>query len=262
LKRARATFGTRKPESLKKGELEDWRLDISAGSRHDVFRAFRQALAWASDRDRGLLERNPSDGIPNPKRPKHERAEVRPFESWNEVESVCAELDARYRALVVTMVGCGLRPEEACGLHRSDVDREKMQLHVRRLFTQGVVKAGSKTDAGRIVPFGQRVLAALDAMPPRIDTPILFPAPRGGYIDIEKLRHREWAPALRAAGLEHHRLYDLRHTHITWALQGNQPVAVVAKNAGTSIAQLDATYSRPTEDASKAVAEAVDSYAV
>jgi hypothetical protein len=45
-------------------------------------------------------------------------------------------------------------------------------------------------------------------------------------------------------------------------LQGNQPVAVVAKNAGTSIAQLDATYSRPTEDASKAVAEAVDSYAV
>jgi integrase len=95
-----------------------------------------------------------------------------------------AELDVRYRAFLVTTVGCGLRPEEACRLHRSDVDREKMQLHVRRRFTHGVVKAGSKTDAGRIIPFGQRVLAALDAMPPRIDTPILFPAPRGGYIDM------------------------------------------------------------------------------
>jgi hypothetical protein len=46
--------------------------------------------------------------------------------------------------------------------------------------------------------------------PPRIDTPVLIPAARGGYIDIERLRQREWTPALRAAGLEHRRICDRR----------------------------------------------------
>jgi integrase len=56
-------------------------------------------------------------------------------------------------------------------------------------------------------------------MPPRIDTLILFPAPRGGYIGIEKFRHRDWTPAVRAAGIEHRRIYDMRHTFATWAIE-------------------------------------------
>jgi hypothetical protein len=52
------------------------------------------------------------------------------------------------------------------------------------------------------------VEAALRALPPRVDTQVLFPAPRGGYIDIEKFRHREWTPAVKAAGLDHRTLYD------------------------------------------------------
>src|SRR5206468_11705620 len=50
LKGARATFGDRHPDSLNRLELEDWRAMLSPGSRHDVFRAFRQALAWGAGR--------------------------------------------------------------------------------------------------------------------------------------------------------------------------------------------------------------------
>jgi hypothetical protein len=111
-------------------ELEDWREQLPAGSRHDVFRAFRQALSWAVERD--LASRNASNGIRNPKRKRHERREVLPFESWAEVEAVADELDSRYRAIPFVAVGCGLRPEELFGLERRDIDRTDSVLHVRR----------------------------------------------------------------------------------------------------------------------------------
>jgi hypothetical protein len=56
-------------------------------------------------------------------------------------------------------------------------------LHVRRRFTSGMLKDGGKTVGSvRTVPLRKVVLDALDAMPPRIDTPILVPAPRGYYM--------------------------------------------------------------------------------
>src|SRR6266540_3969745 len=110
LKHARTAFGERHPDGLHKVELEDWREQLPAGSRHDVFRAFRQALAWAVERQFATV--NASNGIKNPKRKRHERREVLPFESWPEVEAVAEELDKRYRAIPFVATGCGLRPEE------------------------------------------------------------------------------------------------------------------------------------------------------
>jgi integrase len=260
LKLARKTFGTRKPDSIKKAELEDWMLEISAGYRHCIFRTFRQALTWGLVR--GLCEQDVSAGIRNPKRKRHERTPVVPFETWAEVESVAAELDARYRAIPVLAAGTGLRPEEFFGLHRADVDRERMRLHVHRRFTRGVVKQGTKTESERFVPFGQKVLAAIDAMPVRIDTPILFPAPRGGYIDLCKFRFQEWKPALVAASLPHRRVYDLRHTYASWSLASDVPVAKLARMMGTSIGQIEETYHRWLRDDEERYGSALDTFGV
>ncbi len=153
-----------------------------------------------------------------------------PFESWEQVEAVVAELDPRYAAIPIVAVGTGLRPEEWIGLHRADLDREVGLLNVRRRFTQGVLKDGGKTEGSvRSVPLRRRVLEALDAMPARIDTKVLLPAPRGGYVDIERFRHRHWKPALRAAGLEHRRIYDCRHTFATWAIEGGMSLILLAR---------------------------------
>jgi integrase len=243
-RKARAEFGQRHPDSLRRIELEDWRESLPPGSRHGVFRVFRQAITWGLER--GLVERNATAGIRNPKRNRHERREVTPFESWEEVLTVSAELDPRYRAIPLFAVGTGLRPEEWIGLHRSDVDRERRSVHVRRRFTGGELKDGGKTPGSvRAVPLRQIVFDALEAMPARIDTPILFPAPRGGYIDLEKFRHREWAPALRAAGVEHRRVYDCRHTFATWAIESaDVQLWYLATVMGTSIVQLEDTYAR------------------
>jgi integrase len=264
LKHARKAFGDRQPDSLRRAQLEDWQQELPAGNRHDVFRAFRQALAWGVAR--GMLERDATAGIPNPKRKRQERADVNPFETWEEVEAIAAELDARYRAIPVLLVGTGLRPEEAFGLHRADVDTAGKVLHVRRRYSGGAVKEGGKTPGSvRVVPLRQKVLDALAAMPPRIDTPVLFPAPRGGYIDLEKFRHREWAPALRAAGIPHRRVNDCRHTFATWAISRDlTPTLELAQVMGTSVAQLEDTYVRwltKHADAMRARMDAADAAA-
>jgi integrase len=62
-------------------------------------------------------------------------------------------------------------------------------------------------------------------MPTRIDTKLMFPAARGGYIDIEKSRYREWVPALRAAGIEHRRILDCRHNFASWSIAGGVQLA-------------------------------------
>jgi integrase len=258
LRHARGVFGDRHPDSLNRLELEDWRQTLSPGSRHDVFRAFRQALAWAAARN--LCTRDASAGIKNPKRKRHERREVFPFETWAEVEAVAAELDPRYQALPIVAAGCGLRPEEVFGLHRADVDRAAGVLHVRRRFTGGMVKPGTKTVPERAVPLRQRVLQALDTLPPRIDTPILFPAPRGGYIDIERFRHREWTPALRAAGVEHRRINDMRHTFATWAIEAGMQTSYLATIMGTSIRELEDTYVRWLRRTDEQVRTFLDAY--
>jgi integrase len=96
----------------------------------------------------------------------------------------------------------------------------------------------------------------------QLDVPILFPAPRGGYIDIEKFRWREWTAALRAAGIEHRRIYDARHTFATWAIESNRvPLWQLATIMGTSVVQLEDTYARwldRTDDQLRAGFDAYD----
>lgn len=260
LKHARKAFGERHPDSLNRLELEDWRQEISPGSRHRAFRVFRQALAWGLAR--GLVTRDASQGIKNPKRKRHERRDVLPFESWAEVEAVADELDPRFRVIPILAVGCGLRPEELFGLHRADVDRENRLLRVERRFTGGMLKPGGKTAGSvRSIPLRQVVVDALEAMPTRIDTPILVPAVRGGYIDIERFRHRVWTPALRAAGIDHRRIYDCRHTFATWAIEDGVPLWQLATIMGTSVVQIEDTYARwlkRTDDQLRAAFDAHD----
>jgi integrase len=123
------------------------------------------------------------------------------------VEAISAEMDPRFAAIPAVLVGSGLRPEELFALERRDVDLDAGVLSVERVFSQGVLKDCRKSSRQRRrVPLRQRVVDALRAQPPRLDTPLLFPAARGGHIDSEKFRSRQWAPALRAAGVTHRRV--------------------------------------------------------
>lgn len=92
-------------------------------------------------------------------------------------------------------------------------------------------------------------------MPTRIDSKLVFPNRRGGYIDLHSWRQRDWNPALEAAGYTtdegkaERGPYALRHTYATWALRAGIPTFTLARRMGTSLEMIDKTYEHPAVNA-------------
>jgi integrase len=237
-------FGATRIDRLTTPAVGAWRKQLPPGSAHYIHRALRQVLRYAV-RCRYLSD-NPAALVPNP---APRQGEMRVF-SWHELELVTAELLPRHSAIPIFAAGTGLRPEEWIALERRDIDRRLRIVHVQRVYTNGQLSEYPKTDRSRRrVPLRQRVLTALEASASRLDTPLLFPGTRGGYLDLHNFRERHWKAALRAAGLEYRRPYDLRHTYATFSIAAGVSLFALARRMGTSLEMIDKTYGHLAPDA-------------
>jgi integrase len=77
---------------------------------------------------------------------------------------------------------------------------------------------------------------------------------------LDKGREREWKPALRAAGLAHRRIYDLRHSYATWSLAAGVSLFTLSRRMGTSLAMIDATYGHLAPDAEEQERTLLDAF--
>src|SRR5215207_3117083 len=78
-----------------------------------------------------------------------------------------------------------------------DVGRRARVLNVLRTVSDG---EGRPRQGQRRAPpraAYPRAPAALDAVPPRLDTPLVFPAPAGGLLNLDDWGRRVWAPRSR-----------------------------------------------------------------
>ena len=168
-----------------------------------------------------------------------------------------------YGPLAVFAAETGLRTNEWMALERRDVDRTAgPAVLVQRRFAEGVLTPYPKTmGSRRRVPLSARAAAALDRLPPRLHTPLVFPAARDGHIGLDTWRTREWYPALDAAGVAQRGPYQLRHTFATEALAAAISIFELARVMGTSVAMIDRTYGHLARDSEEAIRARLDARA-
>jgi integrase len=98
--------------------------------------------------------------------------------------------------MIIFVAETGLRTSEWVALERRDLDRTAGAVNVQRRYATGRLVPFPKTERSRRrVPLTRRALDAVEQLPPRLDTALLFPAARGGHIGLDTWRTREWYPA-------------------------------------------------------------------
>lgn len=93
------------------------------------------------------------------------------------------------------------------------------------------------------MPLSPRALEALDELPAPLDTRLLISAERGGLLNLDNFRRREWAPAIEAGAISKPaRIYDLRSTFASNAIGAGIDVFELARVMGTSIKMIERHY--------------------
>jgi integrase len=250
-------FGTVTLRNLERmsGDLAAWETRLPERSRYGITGALRQALAAAVRW--GHMTSNPATAA-GPRRqppPRPIRAYAR-----TELDAIAVELSPAYRPLPVFAAATGLRPEEWAALERRDIDRRGRMVNVLRTVNDGaIVELGKTNGARRQVPLSKRALAALDQLPPRLDTPLLFPAVQGGVLNLDNWRRRVWSPAIEASGINQPaRIYDLRSTFASDALAAGVSVFELARVMGTSVRMIERHYGALLDGAGEGIAGRLD----
>jgi integrase len=151
--------------------------------------------------------------------------------------------------MVLFAAATGMRPGEWVALEHRDIDRAGRVAYVNRSSSKGKL-THPKTEASiRAVPLRARALAALDQLPPGGPGGLLFPAERGGYLDLHNFRNRNWKPAQLAIGIQpFRRIYDLRHTFATFALRAGISTFELSRYMGASLTMIDRHYGHLARD--------------
>lgn len=194
-----------------------------------------------------LIDSNPYSGLSSelPKEPRSKRS--RECFELKDIKSILKAFKADkgssyYLNYVELLAMTGFRPEEAIALTWDDVvqnEAGKTVLQVNKAHCQGELK-GTKTHDTRDFPCNAQLADFLNNLP-RLSNKnnLLFPSPKGGYINQHNFLNRHWRPIVK--GLVKDRkvkqylpCYNLRHSFITRLIRDGLDAATVARLAGNS----------------------------
>ncbi|MDE6280904.1 MAG: site-specific integrase [Oscillospiraceae bacterium] len=209
-----------------------------------------------------FITTNPVEGCKLPKIEKKEMKVLLP-------EQIGAYLqEANRRGLLPAYyleLTSGLRRGELLALLWTDLDVENMTIsvtkQVNRINGQLKVSQPKTSNSIRTIPIPKQAVDLLilehEKHP---DSPYMFPSPKTGTMyDPDSFRHTH-EKILAAAGIEHIRFHDLRHTFATLSLQNGVDVKTLSNTLGHYSAgfTLD-TYTHATQRMKREAADTIGS---
>jgi integrase/recombinase XerC/integrase/recombinase XerD len=193
--------------------------------------------------EHGVLEQNPADLIPSPKRPRNLPRVLKPQELFTLLDRIPATtaLEMRDRAMLELGYGCGLRAEELVNLDIGDVEFDGEQVRV--------LGKGSKT---RYVPLGEHAARAVErylerarpALSGADEEPALLLSKSGRRLSTSDVRRRlrVWTRhAALHAGVSPH---WLRHSFATHLLEGGADLRAIQELLGHASISTTQVYTR------------------
>jgi len=207
-----------------------------------------------------LITSNPAEGYKLPKIEKKEMKVLLPEQIGTYLQEANRRglLPAYYLELT-----SGLRRGELLALLWTDLDVENMTIsvtkQVNRINGQLKVSQPKTSNSIRTIPIPKQAVDLLilehEKHP---DSPYMFPSPKTGTMyDPDSFRHTH-EKILAAAGIEHIRFHDLRHTFATLSLQNGVDVKTLSNTLGHYSAgfTLD-TYTHATQRMKREAADTI-----
>ena len=231
------SFGDRPMRDLTDVAVLRWlgQLDhLAAASRAAYLASARAFGGWLVKRR--MVKVNPCEGID---RPRVAKTVPRAQSS----DAVAAVLDAcetnRDRAIVLLMVGCGLRRMEVAGLRWEHYDPRARTLLV----------AEAKNGKERVLPVPSAVVAVLESLGVRGSGPVIRSEIDGRSPILPRTIGQRVVAIMRAAGVKHHAHdgvsgHALRHTAASDVLDRCRDLRVVQEMLGHSDLKTTAIYLR------------------
>ena len=236
-------WGSRFMDDIDREEIEQWLSLFPPGVRPGVLKATRQVFNEAERA--GIIASTPTRGL---RLPTTSRAPIRVL-TMPEVHRLAEAIEGRYRALVLLMAYCGLRPSEAYALKPEFLDLKTNELAVRHSLDNGGRIGPPKNDSAyRTIIFpsqlGEEMAQHLRLYPPT--GPYVFETRTGKPLTSARIV-KDFKLAVTKAGLSESEgrisPHVMRHSAITeWLRNGVNPVSAAKRSGHTSTKVLLDTY--------------------
>lgn len=238
-----ARWGSSMPADVDRAEVQAWAAALPSGVAPKAVQALAGALRIAVERK--VLDDNPAADISLPTVARR----MGKYLSVGQVDAIasrCHLAGHDWAALTWLLATTAIRPEEGVALDTQDVLRARRRLVIWE----------SKSLESREVPIPASKLALLDLSKPGP----LFRGVRGERLNLDWWRKRVFNPAAEAAAVGC-RLYDLKHTAVSWAIAAGADVKVVQRMVGHKSAKLTLdVYGHLWDKALDDVADQIDAH--